>query len=138
MNKQQKAERQEARDKAIQYLRSIIKPGDTIFLVCTESSKRGGWSAYSVMVPVLADGKPDIENISRDVAVALDLKRTDDGAVKSHGWGLSRSYEIVYSLGRILFPEGFVPAKAGMRGRNGTPATALDPDGGYALCERLM
>ena len=142
MNKLTKSEKKVQRDEAIARLRQRIKPGDEIYLVATEWSKRSCWTAYSVMIPTRTkrDGKwvLEIETICHDVAVALDLQRTSDGGVKSYGWGLSRSFEIVYNLGRVLFPDGFIPAKAGRGGRNGAPPTRRDTDGGYALVERLL
>lgn len=133
----------EEREDAIKRLRKVIKPGDRITMVMDEYSNRGGWSSFVVMVPVRrkTDGKwtIEIEPICALVAKACGFTRTKNGSVKAYGWGTSRSYEIVYSLGRALFPNGFIPAKAGrVRGRNGTDAKLRDPDGGYALKENLL
>ena len=133
----------EERENSIKYLRKYIKPGDKITLVATEHSDRGGWSAFCVMIPIREkrDGKfvTEINQISWHVARAIGMTRTRNGSVKSYGWGLSRSFEIVYSLGRVLFPKGFIPAKAGRKwGRNGMDANVRDTDGGYALVEERV
>ena len=49
------------------------------------------------------------------------------------GCGMDMGFAAVYHLSLALFPKGFIPAKAGKRGRNGADPTERDTDGGYAL-----
>lgn len=47
---------------------------------------------------------------------------------------MDMGFELVYRLGRRLYPEGFKPRDAGRsRGRNGESADDVDLDGGYAF-----
>jgi hypothetical protein len=145
-SKKTKSEKNELREKCIASLRKKLKPGDTITIVPVESSDRGGWTAFDVMIPSrklchrTGKMKWQIESITWEVAHALGLTRSQkSGGVKVYGWGLSRSFEITYGLGRALFPKGFIPAKAGnAMGRNGTDPNVRDMDSGYALRDQVL
>jgi hypothetical protein len=145
-SKKTKSEKNELREKCIASLRKKLKPGDTITIVPVESSDRGGWTAFDVLIPSrklchrTCKMKWQIESITWEVANVLGLPRSQkSGGAKVHGWGLRRSFEITYGLGRALFPKGFIPAKAGRTiGRNGTDPNLLDTDSGYALNEQVL
>ncbi len=129
------------RDQCIATLRALLPPGSTITTAVADAKMGRSWSSYHLFVPALemdhGTGKKKwvVKSIAWEVANALGLQRCPLGAVKSHGYGLSRSFEIVYDLGRVLYPKGFIPAKHGMRGRNGTDPKIRDTDGGYAFHE---
>lgn len=136
------AEQASRRETALKNLRAMLPPGSTITTAVCDAKQGRSWSSYHLFVPARemnhATGKKVwvVASIAWEVAVVLGLERCDRGGVKSSGYGLSRSFELVYSLGRVLYPDGFVPAKHGMRGRNGIDPKVRDTDGGYAFHEQ--
>ena len=54
------------------------------------------------------------------------------------GCGMDMGFHLVYSLGRTLFPNGFVPAEHDKYGRNRSSREELDTDGGYALKQHWL
>lgn len=120
-------EMQEARE----YLRSILKPGDTIFCVLRHVSTSGMSRRISFFGPdnVFLDGY---------ISKALDIKRADKN--RSGQWiegliiggaGMDMGFHVVYELGHALWPNG-TPEPHGYR--NGEP----DSEGGYALKHRWL
>lgn len=60
-------------------------------------------------------------------------------AIGAGGCGMDMGFHLVYTLSRVLFPDGFIPSKAGRKyGRNGERANKRDTDGGYALIQRSL
>jgi len=68
-------------------------------------------------------------DISYLAARLLDMNRGKSGGIKIGGCGMDMGFELVYCLGRKLFPDGF---KVKGIGRNGD-TSGWDKDGGYAL-----
>lgn len=151
-----KKEKAQGRADAIAYLRTILNPGDRITCTVLHVSASGMSRLIMLQVPVRqSDGTLRIQDISWRVADAIgerfDYKR---GGVLMGGCGMDMCFAAVYSLGRVLFPDGFGlvgkrdgkkkrPATAKQaarmvrdgwrfRGRNGD-ASGWDNDGGYAL-----
>lgn len=145
------------RNEAIRHLREIIKPGDSICCTVMHVSKSG--MSRTIMLQIaLSDknGRPYIRDISYLVAKAIGVRFDQkNGGVVMGGCGMNMCFAAVYSLGRVLFPDGFgiagvkeghrvrrpATAKAAaqmvrngwsFRGRNGD-ASGWDTDGGYAL-----
>lgn len=102
-----------------------IKPNDIITTVFTKATSSGSCS-YKVFALKMKDGKPYIANISRQVGELCGFRLSKDNELVLGGWGYSKSFQIGYSLGRALWPNG-TDTPHGMR--NGEP----DSDGGYAL-----
>ncbi len=145
------------RQEAIDFLRTILKPGDRITCTVLHVSASGMSRTIMLQVPRIdSEGTPYIADISWSVADAIgerfDRKR---GGVIMTGCGMDMCFAAVYNLGRMLFPDGFgiegttaagrkvrpkdrkhaaklVKAGAKLRGRNGD-ASGWDNDGGYAL-----
>jgi hypothetical protein len=131
-----KSERQAERDEAIAKLRDILKPGDTVWTILRHVSASGMSRSISTVIK----GKDGPEDISWLVCRATDdtFDRKHDG-IKVGGCGMDMGFDLVYRLGRALFPKGFIPRDAGKAyGRNGSPADELDSDGGYALYHRWL
>lgn len=106
-------------------LLALINPGDTLTTVCTNVG-RSGTNRYKVFIPAVSPkGRPYIRNITRMVADLAGFQTKDDEIVMG-GWGFSKSFQIGYSLGLSLWPNG-TPEPHGMR--NGEP----DSNGGYAI-----
>ena len=129
---QVKSEKEEARE----YLRGILKPGDTVYCILRNVSRSG---MSRVIDLVTLAGKSATNNHIRGIGhvAAQALGQTYDPkreGIKIGGCGMDMGFELVYNLGRVLFPEGF---KVEGRGRNGD-TTGWDNDGGYALTHRWI
>ena len=132
------------RDEAITELRELLKPGDTVYTVLRHVSRSGMMRAISPMI--IQDGGAPWE-ISHLVCPALERKfHQKHGGVKVHGCGMDMGFELIYTLSRTLFPDGFecigkgCPASDHVnppQDRNYEPH--LHPiDGGYALGHRWL
>lgn len=109
-------------------LLEIVEPGTRLTVIATHQSASGGSSRFRVFVAALDDnGKPYVREITGDVAAFAGFQRhRSTGDIVMTGYGYSKSFQIGYSLGRALWPNG-TPEPHGTR--NGTPDNA----GGYAL-----
>ncbi len=124
--KDKEAARQDARE----YLLGFISPGTDIYTV----SVNPAFTQHRVFVIVAtenSDGKPFLRDITGMVARAAGFRVATSGAIQQGGGGYSKSFQIVYSLGCALWPNG-TPEPHGKR--NGEPDSA----GGYALNHRQM
>jgi hypothetical protein len=131
MTKAQALQQQEA----IERLREMIKPGETLHTILRSVSRSGMTRHISVL-----HGTNEITHL---VARALDLKRADDGGVKVGGCGMDMGFHVVYELSHALWPEGFecagerCPANDHSNGdRNYAPH--MHRDGGYAINQRWL
>ena len=131
-----KTEKEERAARAMQFLKKWLKPGSTVYATVTHVSRSGMMRHIKLYIVY----KGEIINISWHAAQLLDWTLVKgEHALKVGGCGMDMCFHTVYSLGRRLFPKGFTPAKAGKKyGRNGSPATAADNDGGYALNYKNM
>ncbi len=111
-------------DQAIAELRSILKPGQTIYTVLRHVSRSGMQRRISLLVD-----NPDGGIRSLDWLIdRAGWERTSskgDGLV-ANGCGMDMGFHLVYNLGARIWPDG-TPAPHGRR--NGEP----DSNGGYAL-----
>jgi len=125
----------ENKESAVQYLRSILPVGSYVSL----SVKNVARSGMSRDIECIVNGKEYPNNITHWVATALNKKVSKRGGIRMNGCGMDMGFELVYLLGRGLYPDGFIPAIAGRSyGRNGSDANELDKDGGYALNHRYL
>lgn len=121
----------EDRTNALNELKELVKVGDTVYTILRHVSASGMSRRISIIV--IKDNEPLM--IDYLVSKILDLKRTPRAeGVQISGAGMDMGFEIVYSLGRALFPDGF---KVEGRGRNGD-TSGWDKDGGYSLKHRWL
>ena len=139
--------RETKRDEAIQQLRKMIRLGDTVYTVIRHVSKSG----MSRGIDVYLMHKNEPVWITSLVGNAIDCPQSmndwkNQNGLRVSGCGMDMGFHLVYSLSRVLFPKGFIPVKAGvnrfgsrkLHGRNGTPDTELDTNGGYALNHKWL
>ena len=116
-------------------LREMIKPGQEVSCVLRHVSKSGMSRDISLLIAgnwSKSDKKhPEVINISHMAAVAMGRRHNDDGAITIGGCGMDMGFELVYSLGHALWPNG---TKKPHGVRNGED----DHDGGYALKHRWI
>jgi hypothetical protein len=114
-------------------LRKWLKPGDTVYTIL-ESRAASGMSRWiRVLIPYVNEtGEIGFIHPNYAVSIVLNLRRDGNHeGVMMQGCGMDMGYEIVYRLGKALWPEG-TPEPHGSR--NGSP----DSDGGYALKHRWL
>jgi len=102
----------------IDWLKDILKPGDTVYTILRHTSQ-SGMTRYIGLV-VIRDGHPLHPNYAANVLLGKSYKHKYDG-VKMTGCGMDMGFELVYNLGRILYPAGF------------KDGNSHQPDGGYAF-----
>ena len=135
------------RDEAIQELRELLKPGDTVYCVLRHVSRSGMMRAISPMI--IQDGGAPWE-ISHLVCPALERKfHQKHGGVTVHGCGMDMGFELVYALSRTLYPDGFECIGRGEQRGDRCPSNDhtngdmdytphLHNSGGYALRQRWV
>ena len=109
-----------------QKLLELIPVKSTLTVVCTHRT-RNGTARFRVFIPCVSaeTGKPYIRELTSQIAEFVGFA-TKDGDISMGGWGYSKSFQIGYSLGCALWPNG-TPEPHGTR--NGEPDSA----GGYAI-----
>lgn len=120
---------------AILHLREVLKPGDTVYTVLRHVSRSG--MSRNIDLYYIADNRPVW--ISAYVGHAIGSPQSRKNWERSQGLtvggcGMDMGFHLVYSLGRVLFRDGF---KVNGRGRNGD-ISGHDKDGGYALEHRWL
>ena len=120
------------RELSLVALSEAFKPGQTVYTILRHRSASGMSRSISV---ITINREGDIRQWDHHVSMVTGwgIDEKHEG-VKVSGAGMDMGFHIVYTLGRILFPEGF--AVEG-RGRNGDPS-GWDKDGGYALKQRWL
>jgi hypothetical protein len=114
---------------AMSRLRKLLKPGATVYTVLRHVSASG----MSRRIDLYCFHKNQPVYLSGYAGRVLDMRRHKDGGLVVGGCGMDMGFHVVYELGRTLYPKGFVPAKCGRHGRNGSDPNEVDTDGGYAL-----
>lgn len=109
-------------------LRETIRPKQDVYTIL-RSVAASGMSRTLSVATVGADSQ--IHDITGAVAIALGERTTDRGHIRVGGCGFDAGFDVVYRLGRALWPDG-TPEPHGAR--NGQP----DSDGGYALTHRWL
>jgi hypothetical protein len=112
---------------AIAHLRTVLKPGDTVYTVLRHVSASG--MLRRIDIYKMVNNEPWY--LTGYVARANDYRRSDKGGLVITGCGMDMGFAVVYNLSRTLFPKGFKLPK-GKHGRNGDKS-GFDTDGGYAL-----
>lgn len=101
------------------------------------SLKRVSSSGMSRHIALYIAKDSSIIDITYYAAKILGYKRSPDtGGLIVGGCGMDMGFHCVYSLSRMLFPDGF-KLKAGEYGRNGDKS-GYDKDGGYCLNQRWL
>ena len=115
-----KSEKIAERDNAIANLRKFLKPGDNVSTTVLHVARSG--MSRSIRCQAVRrddDGNPYISDISYLVARAIGARLDDRGGVVIGGCGFDATFEVVYSLGRTLFPNGFAPSNKARRPLDG-------------------
>ena len=146
------------RQESINYLRELIKPGDTVYTILKHVSRSGMYRVIDLYIMV--DNRPyRISGYASDLLEGYDYRHE---GCKASGCGMDMGFHLVYNLSYALFPDGFgiksqpcglypegiTPGtkeqaeslqSRGVQfyGRNGD-TSGWDSDGGYALKQSWM
>lgn len=118
----------EYRRQYVASLRETIQPNQTVYTILRTVAASGMSRTLSV---VTAGPDGQIHDITSSVAIALGYRTNDKGNIRVNGCGFDAGFDVVYRLGRTLWPDG-TPEPHGTR--NSKP----DSDGGYALTHRWL
>lgn len=111
------------REQCKEQLRKILKPGQTVYCVLRKVSSSGMRRLISLLI--VEGGEITCIDYWASKAMGRPCKGNGDG-ITVNGCGMDMGFELVYSLGRSLWPDG-TPAPHSTR--NGEP----DSSGSYAL-----
>ena len=135
MTKAAQQELENKKKEAIEYLKTILNPGDLVYTVLLKVSSSGTSRNIKLLVPVInmKEGQKIID-ISWYVSKILNLKMNDDNnGVKISGAGMDMGFHLVYELGAQLWPHGDGKYTKNRNGNKG-PET----DGGYCLNQKWI
>lgn len=128
------------RDKAIAELLQLIKPGGTIRLILRHTSRSGMRRRISLLF-VDSDGM--VYHLDNRVDRALNPERRQKACagegVQVDGCGMDMGFDLVYRLGRALWPQGFAcisfaePYRCPSNDHSNGDHPLHHSDGGYAL-----
>jgi hypothetical protein len=151
----------DAKDESAAYLKTILKPGNTVNTILRGCSRSG----MSRRISLVIARDSEVVDISWHAARAMGEKvkqggqYVQDAGIVMGGCGMDMGFSLVYNLSRSLWPDGFgieglegwkgcrpvseaeakaaVATGAKFRGRNGD-TSGWDEDGGYALEHRWL
>jgi len=131
-----KSEKEASKQDAINALRGLIKPGDTVYTIVRSCSRTN----MSMRIDVyIVNSDCEIAWITPNVATACGYSRKPGAeGMLVHGGGMDMCFSVVYELGRTLFPDGgpldkSSPARQSQEARAGKDR---ETDGGYLLRKR--
>jgi hypothetical protein len=139
--------KREEKATAKKYLSELLEPGDVITTILTSVNPEG--SSRTMRIAVVKplcwqhDKTPYIRDITRAVAHACGYRESvkDWKGLIAGGGGMDMGFSVVYSIGRVLFPDG-VPCTGNPgtcrsndhhNGDNDYTAGKIHKDGGYAF-----
>jgi len=119
------------------YLLKNIKQAK--FNIYTKVDKVSSSGMSRLISCYIATDAGEIINISYPVSQITGYKLDKhQRSLRVGGCGMDMCFAVVYQLGRVLFPNGFIPKYHNKYDRNGTPNDVLDTDGGYSLNYRNL
>jgi hypothetical protein len=134
----------------IEELREILPPGTKVYTVLRHvaDSKMTRWISPIVIDIDDRSGKPKIRDISYLLKWAFPSHFQTDKrweGLKRVGVGMDMGFDLVYTLARLLYREGFecigegCPSNDHSNGdRDYTPGHCVHSDGGYALTQEWL
>ena len=127
---------------ALELLRKKLKSGDTVFCILRHVSKSGMTRVIDLLINDEA-GIP--QSISWLFTRVADYSMVNDRlyGIRVSGCGMDMGFELVYNLGRILWPEGVECVGQKCRSNDHSNGDRnyekqIHKDGGYALNHRWL
>lgn len=130
---------------ALERLREWISPGDEVFTILRHVSRSGMLRTVDVIgIGDKSEGRSRVWSYGWNAAQAIGwtYDRQREG-VRVTGGGMDMGFQLVYTLSRVMFPEGFDCIGEGCPSNdhaNGDPdySPHRHADGGYALRQRWL
>ena len=124
----------EEQENSIAFLRSILKPGDTVWTTLRHVS--GSGMSRRISLHIIQNEEPVNIDWHTARATGNNVSHNHEG-INVSGCGMDMGFHLVYILSQALFPKGFKTNKK-CRARNGEKIGTIDKDGGYALKQRWL
>jgi len=129
-----------AREEAINDLRKLLKPGDTVYTALRHVSRSG--MSRLIDLYVIRDNRPREISVWAALATGFHFDKKKD-SIRVGGGGMDMGFHVVFTLSRALFRDKFRCIGEGCPSKdhfNGDRNYADHPhsDGGYALRHRWM
>jgi hypothetical protein len=127
--KAQLSEQVEAREK----LRELLPPGTTVSTILRHVSRSGMQRSISPII----DGEDYSWLVRRAIGGIIDQR---NGGIKRTGCGMDMGFDLVYSLSRALYPNGFacIGERCPSNDHSNHDPGPAHGDGGYALEQRWL
>jgi hypothetical protein len=101
-----KSEKLAKQQAALEYLRTILKPGDEVY-VKVERVAHSGMSRCLSAYRGTSSAVSYVENITNSVALANGDQLSREGWIRVYGCGMDMCFDLVYRLSYALYPEGY-------------------------------
>lgn len=92
------------KNESLEALKRMLKPGDTIYTVLRSVSRSGMSRKIDLY---FFDTEGNKHYLSGYAANACEWNRDDQGAIKVGGCGMDMGFHLVYTLGRVMYREGY-------------------------------
>lgn len=125
------------RENSIERLKSMLKPGETVYTKIVHVSRSGMYRTLDAYV--IRDNSP--VKITFLTCTAIDYRYdVKHDALGISGCGMDMGFEVVYNIGRVLFPDGFdcIGDNCPSNDHSNHENPAHHKDGGYALIQKWM
>ena len=87
-------------EEARQQLRELLPPGSTVQTILRHTSRSG----MSRSISPIIDGSDYSWLVARAIGASVDQNH---GGIKRGGCGMDMGFDLIYSLSRALYPDGF-------------------------------
>ena len=127
-------------ERSVSRLHDELHPGEDVYTIIRHVSRSG--MSRSIDVLIVRGGQ--LLNVTYDASRLLgDRIDQNHGGIVRGGCGMDMGFDLVYSMGRRLWPDGFECVGEGCPSndhlnddRDYTPGHRIHKDGGYALKQR--
>lgn len=112
-----------------------LKAGDTIYTVLRHVSSSGMFrviDAYVIRKNELVNILAILTDEQKDELLSHYKRDHERSGFRMSGCGMDMGFALVFDVGRICFPKGFIVTDKTIH-RNGAKNGTRDNDGGYAL-----
>jgi len=96
--------KQTEKQEAIDDLRKLLHPGDTVYTILRNVSRSG--MSRTVDAYIMQDNEPRRLSWAISKAIGFTYDKVHEG-IKVGGCGMDVGFEVVYHLGYALWPDGF-------------------------------
>lgn len=119
---------------AIAELRSLLRPGDRVYVHCTHVARSGMSRDLRLQI---VNSRREIQGITPLVARAtghqLVENKHGEWTLRIGGCGMDMGFAVVHDLGRALFPNGGPLSKSPRAAQEKRHGRRKETDGGYLL-----